>query len=75
MKKYKIILFNENTRTIEEDLVDDMVFDSEDEAQDYACEYNSSASLGREISYMSNPGDSEDYEDDGSRYIVVEVDD
>lgn len=75
MNKYKVILVNLDTRIIEDDWVDDMVFDSEEEAQDYASEYNSSASLGREILYMSNPGDTEDYEDDGCRYIVVEIDD
>ena len=54
MEKYKVQLVYKYTGEVEEDNVDDMVFDNE-EAQEYANYMNSCASEGAEILKMSNP--------------------
>lgn len=56
------------------DLEDD-VFDTESEAEDYATYLKSCAKQGAEILHMSNPGDydEDDYDTDGIE--VVEIDD
>lgn len=65
MPKYKILFDGE---------FEDDVFDTEEEAEDYALYLSSCAKEGAEILNLSNPGDYEadDYDDD---YEVVKVDD
>lgn len=65
MPKYKILFDGE---------FEDEVFDSEEEAEDYALYLSSCTKEGAEILNLSNPGDYEDddYDDD---YEVVKVDD
>ena len=76
MEQFKVQLVDEYTGNILEDNVDDMVFNSEDEAQDYADEMNSNTAYGAEILKMSNPYEyEEDYGDcEGDRYVVAEID-
>ena len=64
MAKYKV-LFN--------DEYEDEVFDTEEEAEEYALYLCSCAKEGAEILHMSNPGDydEDDYDDD---YEIVEID-
>ena len=63
MSKYKV-WFNDEEM--------DAVFDTEDEAEEYALYLCSCAREGAEILHMSNPGDydEDDYDDD---YEIVEV--
>lgn len=65
MEKYKV-LFN--------DELQDEVFDTEEEAEEYALYLCSCAREGAEILHMSNPGDydADDYEVD---YEIIEVED
>ena len=65
MEKYKV-LFN--------DELQDEVFDTEEDAEEYALYLCSCAREGAEILHMSNPGDydEDDYETD---YEIVEVED
>ena len=65
MEKYKVIFNDEEM---------DAVFDSEEEAEEYALYLCSCAREGAEILHMSNPGDydEDDYDTD---YEIVEVDD
>ena len=65
MSKYQI-LFN--------DELDDEIFDTEEDAEEYACYLSSCASLGAEILHMSNPGDY-DEDDYSSNYEIIEIDD
>lgn len=76
MAKYKVQMINKYTEDVEEDYVDDMIFDSEEEAQDYADYSNGCAAQGAEILKMSNPFDyDEDYgEGEDYEYIVAEID-
>lgn len=76
MEKYKVQLVYKYTGEVEEDNVDDMVFDNEEEAQEYANYMNSCASEGAEILKMSNPYDyEEDYGDcEDIEYIATEID-
>lgn len=76
MKKYKVQMVNKYTEVIEEDCVDDMIFDSESAADEYACYLKGCNSVGAESLMLSNPfdyeedyGSGEDYE-----YIAVEID-
>ena len=75
MAKYKVQMINKYTDVVEEDYVDDMIFDDEEEAEDYASYCNSCASEGAEILQMSNPGDyEEDYGDEEAyEYIATEI--
>ena len=64
MPKYKII-FNDDEL--------DEVFDTEEEAKDYALYYDSCGYVGSEILHMSNPGDyDDDYE--SCDYEIIEID-
>ena len=65
MSKYKV-LFNDEEM--------DEVFDTEDDAEEYALYLCSCAREGAEILHMSNPGDydEDDYDAD---YEIVEEDD
>ena len=65
MAKYKII-FNEEEQ--------DEIFDTEEDAEEYALYLCSCTELGAEILHMSNPGDydEDEYETD---YEIVEIDD
>lgn len=51
---------------------EDEIFDTEEEAEDYALYLSSCAKEGAEILHMSNPGDydADDYDDD---YEIVEI--
>lgn len=64
MAKYKV-LFN--------DELEDEVFDTEEEAEEYVLYLVSCTKLGAEILHMSNPGDydEDDYEVD---YEIIEID-
>ena len=75
MDKYKVQMVHEYTGAVEEDCVDDMIFDTEPEADEYACYMRSCAAEGAEILKMSNPFDYEEDYGDGENYdyIVVEV--
>ena len=65
MTKYKV-LFN--------DELQDEVFDTEEDAEEYALYLCSCAKEGAEILHMSNPGDY-DADDYDTEYEIVEVDD
>ena len=65
MSKYKV-LFNDEEM--------DEVFDTEDDAEEYALYLCSCAREGAEILHMSNPGDY-DVDDYDAEYEIVEVDD
>lgn len=67
MTKYRIIM---------EDEEQDDVFDTEEEAEEYALYLCSCARTGNEILHMSNPGDYEYDEDEFEtpEYEIVEVD-
>ena len=69
MAKYKIIIDGEEW--------DDDIFDSEEEADEYAQYLQSCARTGAETLHMSNPGDY-DYDNDDFEYPdyeIVEIDD
>lgn len=63
MAKYKVLF---------DDELEDEVFDTEEEAEEYALYLSSCAKEGAEILHMSNPGDydEDDYNDD---YEIIEV--
>ena len=63
MTKYKVFIADE---------LQDEVFDTEEEAEEYAMYLASCAREGAEILHMSNPGDydEDDYDDE---YEIVEV--
>lgn len=65
MSKWKVIFGGEE---------EDEVFDTEEDAEDYAMYLSGCAKEGAEILHLSNPGDydEDDYDDD---YEIVEVDD
>lgn len=68
MSKYKIVFDGEE---------EDEVFDTEEEAEEYASYLRSCAREGAEILNMSNPGDY-DYDEDSFEdpdYEIIEVDD
>ena len=68
MVKYKIILDDEEQ---------DDVFDSYDEAEQYALYLRSGSRLGAEILHMSNPGDY-DYDEEEfiePEYEIIEIED
>lgn len=48
MRKYKVILFNQSTYEIEDECVDEEIFDSEEEAQAYIDEIHDSMPVGEE---------------------------
>ena len=54
--------------------MDDEIFDSYEEAEEYAIDCCNAASIGAEILHMSNPGD---YQDDSCdmEYEIIEIDD
>lgn len=64
MEKYKVMFNGE---------LEDEVFNTEDEAEEYAMYLVSCAKQGAEILHLSNPGDydEDDYDAD---YEIVEVD-
>lgn len=68
MAKYKIIYNGEEQ---------DEIFDSKEEAEEYALYLCSCEQLGAETLHMSNPGDYEYDEDtwEHSDYEIIEVDD
>ena len=77
MTKYKVQMVDKVTGSVEEDCVDDMIFDTEEEAEDYANYMNSCSVQGAEILKMHNPID---YEEDyghceNYEYVVAEIDD
>lgn len=53
MKQYKVILFNQSTYEVEDECVDDMIFASEEAAQDYIDEIHDSMSVGEEVLRLS----------------------
>lgn len=65
MPKYKVSLDGDFS---------DEIFDTEEDAEEFALYLSSCAKLGAEILHMSNPGDYDidDYEDS---YTVIEIDD
>lgn len=65
MAKYKVLFNGE---------LEDEVFDTEKDAEEYALYLCSCTREGAEILHMSNPGDydEDDYDDD---YEIVEIDD
>lgn len=65
MSKWKVIFGGEE---------EDEVFDTEEDAEDYASYLSGCVKEGTEILHLSNPGDydEDDYDDD---YEIVEVDD
>ncbi|MGN1123786.1 MAG: hypothetical protein ACI4RR_05525 [Eubacterium sp.] len=65
MSKWKVIFGGEE---------EDEVFDTEEDAEDYASYLSGCVKEGAEILHLSNPGDydEDDYDDD---YEIVEVDD
>lgn len=65
MEKYKVLFNGE---------LEDEVFDTEKDAEEYALYLCSCTREGAEILHMSNPGDydEDDYDDD---YEIVEIDD
>lgn len=68
MGKFKVFFGDEE---------DDFIFDSEEEANEYALYMCSCDRLGAEILHMSNPGDY-DYDDDEyeyPEYEIVEIED
>ena len=75
MEKYMVQMVDKYTGDVEETCVDDMVFDTEEEAQEYADYINGCASQGAEMLKMSNPYDyDEDYgEGEKYRYEVAEM--
>lgn len=66
MPKYKIVFSGEEP--------EDEIFDTEEDAEDYALYLASCSKLGAEILHMSNPGDydEDDYNDE---YEIIEIDD
>lgn len=53
--KYKVRLVNTSTYEVIDDFVDDMVFETFDEAEDYALYCSSCAKEGEEILKMKDP--------------------
>lgn len=68
MFKIKLMYSDGNTEEL------DGVFDTEDEAEEYALEAISEYHLGGEILNMSNPGDYPLDEEDDVDYEVIEID-
>ena len=68
MSKFKVIFYGE---------VCDEIFDTEEDAEEYALYLSSCSREGAEILHMSNPGDydydEETYED--PEYEIIEIDD
>lgn len=74
MGKYKVQMVDKYSRVVLEDYVDDMVFDTEEDAEEHASYCNSCASQGEEILKMSNPGEyEEDYGEVDYKYVVAEI--
>ena len=62
MSKYKVILYNQSTYEIEDDFVDGMIFNSEEEAQNYIDEIHDSMPAGEDELRLSGRYDeSTDY--------------
>ena len=76
MEKYKVQMVNKYTGSVEEDCVDDIIFDTESEADEHACYLNGCSAEGAEILKMSNPGEYEEDFGDGENYefVAVEID-
>ena len=74
MEQYKIQMINKYTREVEEDNVDDMIFDSEEDAKEYALYLSSCCEQGREDLELRDPFGYEDYHvEDDVDFIVVEI--
>ena len=74
MRQYKIQMINKNSGNIEEDNVDDMIFDDENEAEEYASYMNSCSAQGREDLSLRDPFGYEDEDiSDKYEYIAVEI--
>jgi len=74
MNKYKVQMVNQYSGSVEDECVDEMAFDSEDEAKEYAGYMNSCSAEGAEILQMSNPGDYEEDYGEGENYEYIAVD-
>lgn len=76
MGKFKVQMVNKYTGSVEEDCVDDIIFDTESEADEYACYLNGCSAEGAENLEMSNPGDYEEDFGDEEKYefVAVEID-
>lgn len=76
MGKFKVQMVNKYTGAVEEDFVDDKIFDTEANAEEYVCYLGGCSAEGAEILEMSNPGDyEEDFGDEEKyEYIAVEID-
>lgn len=71
MSKYKVLMqYSDGTEELEDD-----IFDTEEEAEEYGCYLVSCNRTGAETLNMSNPGDYplDDYE--APDFAIVEVDD
>lgn len=73
---YKVVITFPDGETFDsyEDEGDDGIFDTEEEARDYFCEWMGNYSTGGEVLHLSNPGDyplNEDEEDPD--YEIVEI--
>ncbi len=66
MANYKVIFDGEEQ---------DALFETENDAEEYALYLCSCADLGSEILHMSNPGDYDYDENEDHEYEIVEVDD
>lgn len=75
MGKWKVQMINKETNEVEEDCIDDLIFDNEEEAEEFASEMRSCQSVGAETLKMSNPYDyDEDFgEGDKLTYEAVEI--
>ena len=74
MEQYKIQMINKYTGAVEEDNVDDMIFDNEEDAEEYALYLNSCSAQGREDLKLRDPFGYEDNNiEDDFEYIVVEI--
>ena len=76
MGKFKVQMVNKYTGAVEENFVDDKVFDTGADAEEYVCYLGGCSAEGAEILEMSNPGDYEEDFGDEEKYefVAVEID-
>lgn len=71
MSKYKVLMqYSDGTEEMEDD-----IFDTEEEAEEYGCYLVSCSRTGAETLNMSNPGDYPLYDYEAPDFAIVEVDD
>lgn len=71
MAQFRVQMINKYTNEVIEDCVDDMIFDSEEAAEEYACYMNSCSDEGAEILKMSNPYEYEEDYGNGENYEYI----